>query len=455
MARLILGSMGSGSRRCRVPAHDKRRYVKLALAGLVAGLLPSVAHAEVVTDRAASAVLAVGVRGTPTVAYLDDRGLVVTTRAASGWRPARVGLPVPATEAAIVSAVIGRDGRPAVLVQDAVRRTLVVAWRRPSRWLVVRVARLAAGSQLGVGGLALERRGTPVVAYAVRRASRKTYLRLVRIDTRGRARTTAITKLGFPESVLPPSAVPHVAPDGRVRVVEAYTDAVIDWFRDRGKWTGQFLFGSARGTPLGRVLVVPGRTATVAWTQDYPEFGESHVLVQQGRPTGAVAILLTHARLSALALAAGRPEVGANDWVDLDGWTTFAGMLAFTDGPPIELDGQVDGYAVVGATRQLLLATDRGLEWFSTPRPATRVSVTVDAATGEAVGRVDGAAGGDVQIYREAPDTGRQLVATASIAPDGSFAAKVPVVPTLYRGVYRDPISGIPYGALLRSPLGG
>jgi hypothetical protein len=434
--------------------HENGRYVKLALVGLVAALLPSVARAEVVSDRADSGVLAVGARGTPTVAYLDDRGLVVTTRAASGWRPARVALPMPATEAAIVSAVVGRDGRPTVLVQDAVRRMLVVAWRRPSRWLVVRVVRLPASVELGVGGLALERRGTPLVAYAFRRSSKKTYLRLARIDARGRVTTTGITKLGFPASIVPPSAVPHVAPDGRVRVVEAYTDAVIDWFRDDGKWTGQFLFASARGSPLGRVLVVPGSPATIAWTQDFPEFGESHVLVQRGRPTGAVSTLLMHARLAALTVAGGRPEVGANDWVDVDRWTDYAGMLAFLDAPPVELDGFVEGYAAVGSTRQLLLATDRGLEWFSTLRPATRVSFAVDPATGVATGRVDGVAGGDVQIYREAPDTGRQLVTTAAIAPDGSFAATVPVLPTLYRAVYRDPLTGIPFGFLLRAPLG-
>jgi hypothetical protein len=434
--------------------HANGRYVKLALAALVAGLLPSVAHAEVVADRASSAVLAVGARGTPTVSYLDDRGLVVTTRAASGWRPARVGLPVPAAEAAIVSAVVGHDGRPAVLVEDVVRRTLVVAWRRPTRWLVVRVARLPQSVQLGVGGIAFERRGTPVVAYAFRRPPTKTYLRLVRIDVRGRVTTRAITKLGFPDSVLPPSAVPHVTADGRVRVVEAYTDAVIDWFPDGATWTGQFLFASARGTPLGRVLVVPGSPATIAWTQDFPEFGESHVLVQRGRPTGEVAILLTHARLAALTVAGGLPEVGANDWVDVDGWTAFAGMLAFSDAPPVELDGEVEGYAAAGATRQLLLTTTQGLEWFSAPRPSIRVSLAVDASTGAATGHVDGAAGGNVQIYREAPDTGRRLVATAAVGTDGSFAATLPVLPTLYRAVYRDPLTGIPYAYLLRRPVG-
>jgi hypothetical protein len=426
----------------------------LALVALLAALLPSVARGEVVTAHGDAGVLALSARGTPTVAYLDERALVVTTRTPSGWRATRVVLPVPATEAAVVSAAVGADGRPVVLVEDVVRRTLVVAWRRQTRWLVVTAARLPPSVQLGVGGLALERRGTPVVAYAFRRSTGKTFLRLVRIDRRGRVTTTAITKLGFPDSALPPSAAPHVTRGGLVRVVEAYTSAVIDWFRDGGKWTGQYLFASRLGSPLGRVLALPGpRTAVVAWTQDYPSFGESHVLLQQGPPTGDVADLLPHARLSALTLAGGRPEVGANDWVDVDGWTTYAGLLAFLDAPPVELDGRVEGYAAVRAGRQLLLATDRGLEWFATPRPSIRLSLAVDAS-GTASGRVEGATGGSVQIYREAPDTGRLLVATAAIAPDGSFGAEVPPAPTLYRAVYRDPLTGVPYGALLRTPAG-
>jgi hypothetical protein len=425
----------------------------LTLAALGACLLPATAHGEVIAPGGQTPAMAVSASGTPTVAYLDDRGLVVTTRTQSGWVPSRVSLPVPASEADVVTVAVGHDGRPAVLVEDLVRRTLVVAWRRPARWLVVRAAHLSTRVQLGIGGLALARSGQPVVAYAFRRPSKKTYLRLVRIDTRGRVTTVGITRLGFPDSALPPSAVPHVTRSGAVRVVEAYTSAVIDWFPTGRTWTGQFLFESARGTPLGRILTAPvGGTTAVAWTQDYPEFGETHVVLQEGRPTGDVRILLTHATLAALTVANGAPEVAADDWVDADGSTVYAGMLAFLDAPPVELDGYVAGYAAVGPTRQLLLATDRGLEWFSAPRPSIHVSFAVNG-TGTATGRVDGATGGSVQIFREAPDTGRLLVATASVSADGSFTAQVPASPTLYRAVYRDPGTGIPYAALLRSPV--
>jgi hypothetical protein len=438
--------------------HGKRRYVKLALATLTAALLPSVARAEVVAPAVESALLAVGPRRTPTVSYLDERSLVVTKRTSAGWRPVRLRLPVPATEATVVAAAVGRDGRPAVLVEDFVRRTLVVVWRRPARWLVVRVARLSTRVDLGVGGLALDRRGLPVVAYAFRQASRKTFLRLARLDTRGRLRTAPITRLGFPDSVVPPSAAPVLTSGGAIRVVEAYTSAVIEWYRERDKWIGQYVFASARGSPLGRLLALRGPAGVVAaWTQEYPEFGETHVLVHQGRPTGDVADVLSHARLAAMTVALGVPEVAANDWVEIDGWTDFAAVVASTKGDtsPVELDGRVDGYAAVGTGRQLLLSTDRGLEWFGLPgRPSVRVSLT--AAAGRAAGRVAGAASGAVEVYAESPTNGRRLVATAAVAGDGSFVCDVPAPtsPTLYRAVYRDPMSGVPYASLTRTPGG-
>ncbi len=434
--------------------HGNRRYVKLLLAAAAACLLPTTARAEVVATTNGRAVLANGRGGTPTVAYLDGRALVVTTRTSAVWRPSRVRLPVSAANADVVAAAVGRDGRPAVLVQDFARQRLVVAWRRPARWYVVRVAQAARGSTLGVGGLALAPSGTPLVAYVVRRATAKTYLRLVRMDTKGRARTTQITKLGFPDSVLPPSATPHVTRRGVVRVVEAYTSALIDWFPDHGRWTGQYLFASRLGSPIGPVFALPGpSTAVVAWTQDYPSLGETHVFVQQGPPTGEAADLLPHARLTALTLAGGVPEVAANDWIASDDAETYAALIAAPGAAPVELDGYVDGYAAVGAARQLLLTTDQGLEWFSAPRPSIHVSLAVDAA-GHAAGQVEGGAGGTVSIYRDSPGTPRQLVATPALASDGSFSAQLPAFATFYRAVYRDPATGIPYGALLRSPAG-
>jgi hypothetical protein len=58
-----------------------------------------------------------------------------------------------------------------------------------------------------------------------------------------------------------------------------------------------------------------------------------------------------------------------------------------------------------------------------------------------------------VSLYREHP---RRLVAKVPLAADGSFSARdtAPGAPTLYRAVYVDAASGLPYGSLLRSPVG-
>jgi hypothetical protein len=428
----------------------------LAFAAAMAALLPASAGAELVAPQARTPLLAVGAAAAPTVAYLGEPGLVVTTRSSAGWRAVRLRLPVPATEATVVAIAVGRAGRPVVLAEDFVRRTLVVAWRRPQRWLVVSIARLSTHVDLGVGGLALDRRGRPVVAYAFRAASGKTFLRLARIDAGGRVTTTPITKLGFPDSVLPPSATPVFTRAGGLRVVEAYTSAVIEWFRERGTWRGQYVFASRLGSPVGRVLALGGPERVVAaWTQEYPSLGETHVLVHDGPPDGNVVDVFPHGRLAALTLAGRLPEVAGNDWVEVDGWTAYAGLLWFTgrEAPVVELDGRVEGYAAIAGARQLLLTTERGLEWFALPgRPSFGVSIA--AAGGGVTGRVAGAASGTVDVYAEAPGVPRQLVATTAIALDGSFAADVPVPtsPTLYRAVYRDTSTGLPYASLTRTP---
>lgn len=104
----------------------------------------------------------------------------------------------------------------------------------------------------------------------------------------------------------------------------------------------------------------------------------------------------------------------------------------------------------------MLVSRANQLEWFEAPaRPSVKLSLTADAS-GNISGRVDGGAGGTVQVYRETPTSPRILVATVPLATDGSFAAvdAAPTSPTLYRAVYVDPATGIPYGALLRTPVG-
>jgi hypothetical protein len=61
-----------------------------------------------------------------------------------------------------------------------------------------------------------------------------------------------------------------------------------------------------------------------------------------------------------------------------------------------------------------------------------------------------------VQVYRETPNFGRALVASVPLAADGSFAVAdaPPSSPVFYRAVYVDPATGVPYAALLRTPVG-
>jgi hypothetical protein len=70
-------------------------------------------------------------------------------------------------------------------------------------------------------------------------------------------------------------------------------------------------------------------------------------------------------------------------------------------------------------------------------------------------GRVRGAAGGTVTIYRERPGSARENAGSARLAADGSFslADRPQARPLLYRAVYLDPATGIPFAALLRAPV--
>jgi len=432
--------------------HGNRRYVKLAWIGLVTALgLPAPAGAEIVTPTTSPALLAVAPDGSPRVAFLSGRDVVVARRSSGGWKFAGVGR-VPGAKAVLAGLVADRAGRVSVLVQAENGSWLALA-RRGGKLRVV--ARPRKGASFGPAGLTLDAAGRPAFAYALRLSSAKTWLRLVTSDARGRLQVHGITKGGFPSSTFVPGAAP-VLVRRRLHVVETYTAAAIDWGpKAGGGWEGQYLYASRIGSPAGRVgAAANGATLWSAWTEMTDE--TIGVLLTLSAGTQETTMAVEHGIFVSLLLDTGRPEVGAYDWMTLGETPVYAGVLADTTGPFAELDGRLEGYAAApGGKRQLLLSTPSGLEWFeASARPSIRVSVSADA-TGLVQGRVDGGAGGVVQIYRETA-AGRTGVGTVELAADGSFSLQdtPPTSPTLYRAVYVDAPTNIPYASLLRTPVG-
>jgi hypothetical protein len=437
-------------------AHEKRRYVKLAWIGLAlavgVSVLPSRAAAELVASTTSQAALVVAADGSPRVAFLSGRDLVVARRGASGWTFDSPGKP-PRGTVVIAGLAVDLQGRASALLEAENGSWLALA---SSGGALRVVARPRQGGSFGPAGLTLDAAGRPAFAYALRLSSAKTYLMLVTTDVRGRLRSHPITKGGFPSSAFVPGAAP-VLVHGRLHVVETYTSAAIDWRpRSRGGWIGQYLFASRLGTPAGRVAAAASdENLWSAWTQ---LSGDAiSVLLTLSAQTQDTTTILDHGIFVSLLLDGGTPEVGAYDWVQLGDWFDYAGVLADLSGPFAEVDGRLEGYAAAsGGKRQLLLSTGSGLEWFETPaRPSIRVTLSADPA-GRLSGRVLGANGGLVELFREVPNGPRALVANAELAPDGSFSGQdtPPTSPTLYRAVYQEPVTGIPYASLTRTPVG-
>lgn len=432
--------------------HGNRCYVKLAWISLVAALaLPGGAQAEIVAPTTGPALLAVARDGSPRVAFVSGRDLVLARRDPARWTFARLGR-VPGTRPVLAGLVVDGRGRSSVLVQADNGAWLALA--RPGARLRI-VARPRKGASLGPAGLTLDRAGRPAFAYTLQLRSGKTWLRLVTVDARGRLHVHGITKGGFPSSSQVPGAAP-VLFGGRLHVVETYSSAAIDWGpKSGGGWEGQFLFASRIGTPAGRVgAAASGSSLWSSWTQ---LSGEAiNVLLTLSERTQETSIVVDHGIFVSLLLDAGQPEVGAYDWAELGDSFVYAGVLADRSGAFTELDGRLEGYAATaGGGRQLLLATASGLEWFQSPsRPAVRVTLNADAS-GAVSGHVEGGSGGIVQLYRDTPSA-RTPVANAELGPDGSYSFQdaAPTTPTLYRAVYVDPQTQIPYAALLRTPVG-
>jgi hypothetical protein len=361
---------------------------------------------------------------------------------------------VPGTRPVLAGLVVDGRLRTSVLVEAENGSWLALSSRGGKLRIVARPRK--KGDSFGPAGLTLDAAGRPAFAYALQRSSGKSWLRLVTTDARGRLRTHGITKGGFPSSAFVPGAAP-VLVGRRLHVVETYTDAAIDWGpKAGGGWEGQFLFASREGTPAGRVGALASSAGLwSAWSEVTGE-GPS-VLLTLSADTQTTETALDTGIFASLLVDGGKAEVGAYDWATLGDTFVYAGVLADSDGPFTELDGRLDGYArTPSGGRQLLLSTPGGLEWFESPaRPAIRVTAAADGGT--LTGRVDGATSGTVEIYRETA-TGRTLAGETDLAPDGTFSfhdtPPLSPVPYVYRAVYVDPATQIPYASLVRTPIG-
>jgi hypothetical protein len=202
-----------------------------------------------------------------------------------------------------------------------------------------------------------------------------------------------------------------------------------------------------------------------AWTESLLSFGSEApvTLAARGRVSDS-RFVLNRALTTGLALPASGPEVAANEWMSSDDLGLqgskylWAGTIVRGEAH-VEIDGWVAGLAVAPrGARDLLLSGHSGLSWFRSPRRlGTRV--TIDATdqldgTVAVSGRVAGVASGTIAVYRERPGEPRVLVGRRQLA-GGAFSVvdRPPARPLLYRAVYTDPSSGIPYAALLREPI--
>ena len=90
-------------------------------------------------------------------------------------------------------------------------------------------------------------------------------------------------------------------------------------------------------------------------------------------------------------------------------------------------------------------------------RVSTRVTIGAadDGVSVILSGRVGGVASGTVTLYRERPGEPRIAIGRATISGgEYSFVDRPPERPLVYRAVYTDQATGVPYAALLRKPVG-
>ena len=428
------------------------------------------ASAEVVARGVQDGLLALDANGAPSVVWVHHSTLYLATRTGPHHWTRTGTASVPAGSSA-VAFQIGAAG-PVMLVQSGDDRTVVLVRRRSVGWETIRVAKVGALFRVGWPGLALDRQGQPAISYTRWNApTLKSRLLLSRVNAKGGVSTRRITQEGFPKSLVPPPSAPVLFGDV-AHVVESYgyrgVLGTIEWFPSKQDWTGLGLDAGLGDYPLGPVFagLSPNGTMHAAWTESLLSFDTeaAPVTLVDRRRFASSAFVLNRALASALVLPATGPEVAANQWIGagdlgLEGDAfLWAGTIVRAQNK-VELDGWISGFAVAPhGGRDVLLGGPEGLRWLHVPR---RVStrVTIEAADdGVSVivsGRVDGVASGTVTLYRERPGEPRTAIGRATISGgEYSFVDDPPERPLVYRAVYTDPTTGVPYGALLRKPVG-
>jgi hypothetical protein len=424
------------------------------------------ASAELVARGVQDGMMSLGPRGTPYVAYVRSGKIVVAHRGAKRWRTERAAMVGAGWQ---VRALEASRGSPVVVAQSRDTRRIVLLRRGLLGWQTIRVvSHLPAGTTLGWPGLVLDASGNPVIAYT--RWTPSTFasrLVLARVNARGRVRAQRITVGGFPPAYLPPAAEPLLV-GSRVHVVESFgwrgSVGTYEWYPQRKTWVGLGLDVSRGDWPLGPVLAARAHNGLVyaAWTESMLGFGFVPVTLAVHR-VGSIEVhsefVLDRALTTALALPSSGPEIAANEWVDdsdfgLDGdRDVWAGVVRGSD--RVELGGWIAGLVAPRAGgRDVLLALPDGLSWFHS-RGRLKAHVTISATGGSSgvtvSGAVEGVSSGSVRIYRELPGAPPELLGTAAVTGGSyAFVDRSPADPLLYRAVYIDPQSGIPYAALLR-----
>lgn len=437
-----------------------------AVACMGALVAAGTAQAEIAARNAVDGQLALNAKGTPSVAFVRGTRVTVATRAGKeSWRAVTAASTTPGSK--VMAFKIGAAG-PVALVQSSDDRTLVLVRKRDNAWQTIRIANVGPTMALGWPGLALDAKGLPAVAYSRWSSlNLNTQLQLVRVDARGKPSTQTISRGGFPRSTVPPSAAP-VFVGGRLHAVEAYgfdtVTGAFEWYPDGKTWTGLGIDVSRGEFPVGPMLAGLGQGRLyAAWSISMAAFEATPVTLAERVTNASSEFILDRALTSALALPASGAEVAANQWVTADELglggdnVVWAGTIVRGE-DAVELDGWIGGLAVApNRGRDILLERGGNLEWYRSPSQLS-TSVGIRAIPGREEirieGEVEGAAGGQVTIYRERLDGTREIAGTSQLSGRSfSFDDATSTRPLLYRAVYTAPGTGIPYGALSRPIL--